>query len=73
MVKDLNNNRPSGNVEYMKAILSLMEILAENVPWLHHELGIDLKHIAKTETGRLRCIVLNAIDTLKAIEEQYDQ
>jgi hypothetical protein len=53
----------------MNSILSLLEILAAYIPGIQQELGIDLEHIARTETGRLRCIVLNAIDTLKTIEQ----
>ena len=67
VVKELNERRPKGNVEYMKSILDLLEILEGVVPGAHVSLGIDLAHIAVTETGRLRCIVLNTIDTLKTI------
>ena len=67
VVRELNERRPAGNVEYMKSILDLLEILEQVVPGACTVLGIDLARIAVTETGRLRCIVLNTIDTLKTI------
>ena len=69
VVKGLNAQRPAGNTEYMQSILNLVEILAEyhQNGLIYRDLGIDLEHIAATETGRLRCIVLNTIDALKNV------